>query len=321
MANDYSICVGTVGQGIWHSPDAGETWDRIREPFPPDTQIRALTVHPAKPNVLFAGANSGIYVSHDRGAKWEKLDSPMDSLHVWSIAIDPNNPDTMFAGTCPPYLFRTKDGGRKWEKLSVEISKECAIGTPRVTALAVDPLEPRTVWAGVEIDGVYRSLDGGDTWTHIEDGISNPDIHGIAVAAGGQNVLVSTPREVFGSEDVGESWRSVVTTDKFPLRYCRWVAMKTDDPQVIFAANGDAAIGSTGTVQRSRDGGQTWETSELPVEPNSPIWDFATHPSDPNLVLANSLFGELYRTNDAGDSWDKLKREFSEIRALAWLPN
>jgi photosystem II stability/assembly factor-like uncharacterized protein len=90
---------------------------------------------------------------------------------------------------------------------------------------------------------------------------------------------------------------------------------------VIFAANGDSAIGSTGAIVRSNDGGQTWEPRPLPVEPNSPIWDFAVHPADPDLVLANSLFGELYRSNNGGDSWDKLKREFSEVRALAWLPN
>jgi hypothetical protein len=57
------------------------------------------------------------------------------------------------------------------------------------------------------------------------------------------------------------------------------------------------------------------------VEPNSPIWNFAVHPADPDLVLANSLFGELYHSNNRGDSWEKLKREFSEVRALTWLPN
>jgi len=59
----------------------------------------------------------------------------------------------------------------------------------------------------------------------------------------------------------------------------------------------------------------------LPVEPNSNIWSLATHPAAPNLVLAASLFGEIYSSSDAGDSWQKLKREFSEVGALAWAPN
>ena len=322
MATNYSICVGTVGQGVWHSPDGGDTWNRIRAPFPLESQVRALAVHPHNPQIILAGANSGIYRSEDKGASWERLDSPMNTLHVWTIAIDPIDPNIIFAGTSPPYLFRSDDGGQSWEKLPVQIAQECAIGTPRVTAMLVDPLDHRTVWAGVEIDGVYRSLDSGESWSRVEGGLRDPDIHDMAISAGQQQtVLVSTPREIFASTDVGESWQSVVTSKQFPLAYCRGVAVKADDPQVIFVANGDAAMGSTGTVQRSRDGGQTWETRPLPVEPNSGIWWFATHPSDPDLVLANSLFGELYRSHDAGDSWEKLKREFSEVRTLVWVPN
>jgi hypothetical protein len=57
------------------------------------------------------------------------------------------------------------------------------------------------------------------------------------------------------------------------------------------------------------------------VEPNSNIWSIATHPGDPDVVLASSLLGEIYSSSDAGDSWQKLKREFSEVGAMAWVPN
>jgi len=39
------------------------------------------------------------------------------------------------------------------------------------------------------------------------------------------------------------------------------------------------------------------------------------------LILANSVYGELYRSHDGGDNWEKLKKEFTEVRALAWVPN
>jgi hypothetical protein len=61
--------------------------------------------------------------------------------------------------------------------------------------------------------------------------------------------------------------------------------------------------------------------AELPVKPNSPIWAFATHKADPGLVVACSHYGELYKTENAGDSWVKLPREFTEIRSLSWTPN
>jgi len=322
MSGDYSILVGTTGAGLFQSADGGENWSRIGAPFSGESQVRALAVDPQSPNVVYAGSNNGIYRSEDSGSSWVKLESPMEGLNIWSIAIDPSDSSTIFAGTSPPFVFRSKDGGQSWQKLSADIVQECAIGSPRVTAMLVDPVDQDTVYAGVEIDGVYRSRDGGETWAHVDNGITDPDIHGMAVSLGeDKTLLVSTPREIFASQDEGDTFQSLAVTTSFAMPYCRWVAVKADDPQVLFAANGDAAIGNTGTIQRSTDGGKSWETMKLPVEPNSPLWNFATNSADPDLILANSIYGELYRTSDGGESWDKLKKEFTEVRALAWTPN
>jgi hypothetical protein len=67
--------------------------------------------------------------------------------------------------------------------------------------------------------------------------------------------------------------------------------------------------------------GQTWDILPLPVQPNATIWGFAVHPSNATRVLAFSLFGEVYSSEDAGESWCKIDREFGEIRSIAWLPN
>ena len=323
MWNDFSICVGTTGfgGGVWHSPNGGETWSRIRAPFPLGSQVRGLAVYPDNPHRILAGADTGVYRSEDNGATWEKMWSPMEGMPIWSVAIDPVDTQTIFIGVKPAALFRSRDGGSSWAKLSVQMAQECAIGPPMVTKLIVDPQDHRVVWAGVEVDGGYRSLDGGDTWTHIEGGV-NPDIHGMAISLGDpKKVLASTPREIYATTDMGESWQSVVKTERFPLPYSRGIAIKPDDPNVIYSAIGDSAFGSTGAIQRSTDGGETWETRPLPVEPNSNIWALATDAADPNLVLASSLFGELYASSDAGDSWQELKREFSEVGALALVPN
>ena len=322
MAGSYSILVGTTGASLFRSPDCGQTWERLGPPFPGDSQVRSLAVDHSRPSVVYAGSNYGIFRSSDAGATWVKLDSPMDGLHIWSIAVDPSDSYTLFAGTSPPFLFRSRDGGVAWQKLSAGIAQECAIGLPRVTAMAVDPAHPQTVYAGVEIDGVYRSRDGGDTWAKLNTGITNPDIHGMAFRLGErETVLVSTPNEIFASTDDGDTFQSLADTSSWDLPYCRWIAVKPGNPQVVFAANGDAANGNTGTIRRSTDGGNSWEIRPLPVEPNSPLWNFATHPADPDLILASTIYGELYRSADGGDSWEKLKKEFSEVRALAWLPN
>jgi photosystem II stability/assembly factor-like uncharacterized protein len=221
-------------------------------------------------------------------------------------------------------LFRSRDGGAIWEKLAAEIVDECPnVGVPRVTALTVDPSDHRVIWAGIEVDGVRRSIDGGDTWSKIpESGIYDLDIHDIAVTVnGGTTVLTSTPGEIFASTDRGENWDGLGVGASFEMRYCRGLAQKADDPETIFAATGDSAVGSTGAIQRSRDGGRNWQAAALPAAPNSPIWAFATHAADPQRIVACSHYGELYATQNGGDSWSKLRREFTEIRALSWVPN
>ena len=70
MAADYSICLGTAGWGVWHSPDAGKSWTRHRAPFPLNTRIQALVAHPTDAQTVFAGGDTGLFVSHDGGARW-----------------------------------------------------------------------------------------------------------------------------------------------------------------------------------------------------------------------------------------------------------
>jgi photosystem II stability/assembly factor-like uncharacterized protein len=323
MTKNFSICVGTLGTGAWHSMDGGETWKRVGKGLWGESRIFGLAVHPKEPQTIYAGADDGVYRSRDQGQTFEHLDSPMNAMDVWKIAFDPVNPDTIFAGTRPAALFRSRDGGQHWEQLTVDMAEECAnVRIPRVTALTVDPSDHRVVWAGVEVDGVRRSLDGGETWTRIAGGLNDPDIHDMAVRlTESKTVLTSTPREIFASTDTGQSWQGLGVGKHFRFPYCRSIALKEDNPRVLFVATGDAAVGSTGAIQRSTDGGETWEMLPLPVEPNTPIWAFATHPADPELILACSHYGQLFASHDGGDSWAKLRREFSQIRALTWTPN
>lgn len=321
----YSICIGTIGSGAWLSTDSGDSWKRVQNPggLWSESRVYGLSVHPTEPRTLFAGADDGIHKSTDGGQSFTRLDSPMNAREVWKIAVDPTNPDIIFAGTRPAALYRSKDGGTSWQQLTVDMAEECPnVRIPRVTALAVDPSNPKRIWAGVEVDGVRRSLDGGDTWTRIEEGVPDPDIHDVTINVNGScKVLTTTPREIFATSDAGENWIPLGVNGRFHLPYCRALAQKIDDPRTLYVASGDGAVGCAGGIHRSRDGGNHWERLQLPVEPNSPIWSFATHPADPERIVACSHYGELYATANAGDEWAKLPREFTEIRAVAWVPN
>ena len=84
--------------------------------------------------------------------------------------------------------------------------------------------------------------------------------------------------------------------------------------------NGDFIPGVTGAIRRSKNAGQSWDIAPLPVAPNSGIYWFGTHTERPNVIAAASLYGYIYVSEDGGDSWTKLWREFSEISSVLWLP-
>ena len=327
MAKNYTICVGTVGGGLSQSPDGGDTWNRIRNPLPTECNVRALSVYPDNPHRILAGSDNGIYRSEDNGATWEMLDSPMDGTQIWSVTVDPGDPDVIFAGTRPD-AFRSKDGGKQWEKLSLGVANPCPVGIPRTTNMIVDPRDPRTIWAGIEVDGIYKSLDGGDTWVRLPDLGPDPfhgDIHGMAISPGQPTAIYATsPYGIATSTDEGESWEyhefpKYQESDKWS--YCRGMAVKADDPNVIFVGNGDTMAGITGDIRVTKDGGRTWDAAPLPVEPNSRIYWLATHASVPEVIVATSIYGNVYVSEDGGDSWQKLRKEFGEIRTVALMPN
>ena len=70
----------------------------------------------------------------------------------------------------------------------------------------------------------------------------------------------------------------------------------------------------------TRDSGDTWQRVDMPVEPDSAMWVVRQRADTPNLVLAASRYGYLYHSDDRGQSWTKLRREFSEVSSIIWIP-
>jgi len=83
---------------------------------------------------------------------------------------------------------------------------------------------------------------------------------------------------------------------------------------------GDATPGRVGTVMRSTDAGATWTNLGLPAPPNSAVWTVSIPAFAPETVFAASRYGYLYRSDDGGDTWRKLWREFSEVSSVLFVP-
>lgn len=325
MANgDERVFVGTVGEGLYISNDGGETFKRpSNNGLYIEGEVRALASHPDTPARIFAGTHAGVYRSTDGGDTWQRMASPMDGMQVWALMVLPGDPDTVFAGTRPAGVYRSTDGGDTWHDAQLGASTECpVIEFTRITTIIPDPVAARSVWVGVEIDGAFRSDDAGDTWSRHADGLSSLDVHGMVVVPvdGARTLVAATNNGVNVSGDEGASWQRQDLSGIAPWNYFRGIRQQAGRPDTIFLGNGNGPPGSEGAVLRSRDGGTSWQRIALPVDPNSTIWDYATHTADPDLVYAYTCSGELYRSADGGDRWDKMRHEFGEIRALMWAP-
>jgi photosystem II stability/assembly factor-like uncharacterized protein len=185
------------------------------------------------------------------------------------------------------------------------------------------------VWAGVEVDGVRRSLDGGDTWTRVH-GPDDLDIHGLKISAADPKTTIAvTHGEVYATTNMAENWQDLGIADylsaSLPAQrtpfYTHGLAVKEKDPSVLFVGVGNAPTGDTGYIVRSLDRGRTWQKMEMSPEANTTIFCIATHPGDPNLIVACSRYGQIFISDDGGDTWVKLRREFTEVKALVWVPN
>ena len=69
------------------------------------------------------------------------------------------------------------------------------------------PVDHQHIWAGLEVDGVRHSKDGGKAWEVVTSGVTDPDIHNLAITVGPPKTLLTiTPREIFSSTDNGATW-------------------------------------------------------------------------------------------------------------------
>ncbi len=279
------LYVATVGEGLFRSDDLGSGW--IKEPgLPGSARLYSLC---AAPGELLAGGVGRVYRYSERA--WSELMLPAPEAEVWAVAAAEG---VILAGTRPLGLFRSDDGGRRWEALTLTLPEAAPRAhTPRITTLLPNPWVSGEVWASVEIGGVFASADGGRSWSEANDGIPSLDVHGLAWASGGV-LLAATPQGI-------AMWRSARWMESLfepGDRYCRALAGRPDDPSTLYCGFGDGPPGTRGGIAVSTDGGRSWRDSALAPRADATVWSVATAPDRAGLVLACSISGRVFVSLD-----------------------
>lgn len=326
-----TILVGTVGQAILRSADAGQTWHRLGlgQDIEFDAICRSLVVDPVNPEVIYAGMDTGLCVSRDVGGQWQQMDTPFKGETVWKVAIDPQDSKRLFVGTGAPsraVLWRTLDGGTSWYRVPVEIPEFCAgVSRPRLLAFAFDPTDRNKVWFGLEEGGLFRSFDNGETFERVDSRLLydfNSDIHSIEILPNhGRKVVIAVcVNAIYRSFDDGDSWEGEISSELFSLYYARSTVAAAGSESTLYLSVSDGTPGSTSQIYVSHDASLSWSLLPLPQQPNSCVWAMAMNPANPLQMVAGTKYGHLFTSAQGGLSWKKEWREFSEISSVAWTP-
>lgn len=159
-----------TNKGLYRTYNINAGWEKIDFGPGVDQQVFVVKTSPAAPNTIWAGtATSGVIVSKDGGATWQKVSGLQEGIPVSSIEVDPQNPDKIYVGTIRT-LYLSKDGGATW----VRRGGNLPLGN--YTKILINPSNSNEVFvcSSFENDGgVYQSLDGGMNWKRLDKSVAS----------------------------------------------------------------------------------------------------------------------------------------------------
>ena len=249
----------------------------------------------------------------------------MTSQDVYSLAaVEQDAGLTLYAGTQPALLFRSRDLGRKWVELpalrQVPSAKNWTFPAPPHLAhtkmMVFDPRDPNTFYVAIEQGALLLTRDGGASWRELNS-YSRPgdkflcDVHQVLLLpAKPETVFMSTGVGLYKSLDAGETWERL-TGAEFRLAYPDHLALSPDERSLFMAGAKNEPgewrrthIVETGIV-RSRDGGHDWTFCHgFDIAPGANIeaMTIAAYPGGYTLFVGDTE-GMVYASDDSGDNW------------------
>src|SRR5882672_3608857 len=280
--NPLTVWVGTgennsqrsvsYGNGVYRSDDGGKSWKNVG--LKTSEHIGRIAIDPKDSNIVYVaaqgplwgpGGERGLYKTTDGGKTWKQILKISENTGVTDVAIDPRDPDTIYAASYQRrrHMFTLVDGGPE--------------------------------------SALYKSTDAGATWNKMRAGLPTTEMGriGIAISPVDSNVVYATIEAadrkggIFRSQDRGGSWEKRNDFDAGAMYYARIVA-DPKDVERIYVMNVFLMVSDDGgrTIRRLGEKSKHVDNHEIWIDQNN---------NDHYLVGCD---GGVYESFDRGANWD-----------------
>ncbi|GIE85154.1 WD40/YVTN/BNR-like repeat-containing protein [Actinoplanes regularis] len=358
--------VGTrKGAFILTSDGARKDWT-VDGPHFAGWEIYHVNGSPAEPDRLYASQSSGWFGqimqrSDDGGKNWQAVGNdfayqgevgehlwydgtprPWEFKRIWHLEPSPTDVDTVWAGGEDAALYKSTDGGQKWEELTglrqhpTGPKWQPGAGGMCLHTILLHPSDPDRMYVAISAAGAFRTDDGGATWQPINaglrsDGIPDEDaevghcVHRLALHPSRPDTLFMQKHwDVMRTDDAGGRWREV--SGNLPTDFGFPIAVHAHQPETIYVVpiTSDSlhyVMDGKLRVYRSRSGGEEWEplTAGLPQSHcyvNVLRDAMAVDTLDECGVYFGTSGGQVYASADSGDNWTAIVRDLPPVLSV-----
>jgi len=308
---------GWFGQMIQRSDDGGRTWDAVGNDF---SYASAVGEHQWYDGTL----------------------RPWEFSRVWHLEPSLTDRDLVYAGIQDAALFRSSDGGVRWEELrglrehSSGPKWQPGAGGMCLHTIVLDPNNPSRMTVAISAAGVFRTDDSGATWRPINQGLLSDGIPSAAAEVGHcvhklamhpsrpDTLYMQKHWDVMRSDDAGEHWHEI--SGDLPSDFGFPVVVHAHEPETVYVVpitSDSYHFPPDGRlrVYRSRTGGDVWEalTDGLPQENCfvDVLRDaLAVDTLDECGVYLGTTGGQVYASSDSGDTWTPIATHLPSVLSV-----
>jgi len=331
----FTIYIGVGAGNVWKTENNGTTWEPIFE-NEATFAIGDIRIAPSDPNIIWVGtgeelmarssyAGIGVYKSTDGGKTWKNM-GLHDTHHISKIVIDPYNPDIVYVAALGHLytrneergLFKTTDGGKTWKKILYIADN---VG---VVDLVMDPSDNQTLYAatwefdrkawnfveGGEGSGIYKTTDGGKTWKRLTNGFpigKHVGRIGLAVAPSNPNVVYALLDNQAPRPEKKEKKKTSGITILQLKKMKKEEFLKIDSKilEKFLRENGVPREYTANMIKEMVRKGEITPASLAQYLLD--LW------ADRKLHVTNIIGAEVYRSDDKGETWKKVNKDYLDI--------